>query len=59
MDLKETVLRIAGTEQNRLFSHESATNEVMLHRPDPRDETDRMGRELAKRLLEAGVCEIR
>ncbi len=29
----------------------------IFRRPDPRDETDRIGRELVKRMMEAGVIE--
>ena len=58
MNAKEMILRVAGAERNRLFSVGDENPAVTLRRPDPRDETDRIGRELAKRLLEAGVCEI-
>lgn len=30
---------------------------IVFRRPEPIDETDRMGREIAKRMIEAGVVE--
>lgn len=43
------------TNQNK---KDTETQEVLIfRRPEPKDETDRIGRELVRRMIEAGVVE--
>lgn len=47
----QTVSSAPGTEK------ETGKEVLLFRRPEARDETDRIGRELVRRLMEAGVLE--
>ncbi len=40
-----------------LTKNETETEPLIFRRPEPRDDTDRIGREIVRRMIEAGVVE--
>lgn len=65
VDLSAVTDRPAGKEKNMVNKEQETTvrperEELpfeIFRRPDPVDETDRIGRQIARRLMEAGVVE--
>lgn len=44
--------------QTRHDTKDTKTQEILIfRRPEPKDETDRIGREIVRRMIEAGVVE--
>jgi hypothetical protein len=55
-----TIEALAGAEMARLMDGGREHSHLQIfRRPDPRDETDRIGRELVRRMIEAGVVEAK
>ncbi len=44
--------------ENKITEKASEEEILLFRRPIPRDDTDRMGREIVRRLMEAGVVEV-
>lgn len=43
--------------ENKITEQTSEEEILLFRRPVPKDDTDRMGREIVRRLMEAGVVE--
>ena len=65
VDLSAAVSRAAGKEKSIMNKEKNFTGQIegeelpfeVFRRPDPVDETDRIGRQIARRMIEAGVVE--
>ena len=54
---RREIMQIAAGELSDLKKTEEANGEIVFRRPTPEDEIDRLGRQLVKRMMEAGVIE--
>lgn len=57
---KVQISPITAPDAPNLTSEENAVSQIhVFRRPDPRDEIDRLGQQLVRRMMEAGVVEQR
>lgn len=54
---RREIMQIAENELSRLGKTEERSGETVFRRPSSEDEIDRLGRQLVKRMMEAGVIE--
>lgn len=56
---RQTVTAVAKGEFTSMITPPPHREIRTLRRPDPTDETEKLGRELVRRMIEAGVAEPR